>query len=47
MPGRGWVSGSDRTGTSDAAPIVAGALALVKSKYPDATGNQLIQQLIH
>ena len=45
--GRGWVSGVERTGTSDAAPIVAGALALVKSKYPDATGNQLIQHLIH
>lgn len=47
VEGRGWVSGQTRTGTSDATPIVAGALALVKSKYPDATGNQLIQQLIH
>ncbi len=47
VDGRGWVSGQTRTGTSDATPIVAGALALVKSKYPDATGNQLIQQLIH
>ena len=47
VPGRGWVSGVDRTGTSDAAPLVAGALALVKSKYPDATGNQLIQNLVH
>ncbi len=45
--GRGWVSGGTRTGTSDAAPLVAGALALVKAKYPDATGNQLIQHLIH
>ncbi|MEO5711425.1 MAG: S8 family serine peptidase, partial [Nocardioidaceae bacterium] len=35
------------TGTSFAAPIIAGSLALVKSKYPDATGNQLVQQLIH
>lgn len=26
---------------------MAGALALVKQKYPTATGNQLIQQLIH
>ncbi|QGG42781.1 S8 family serine peptidase [Aeromicrobium yanjiei] len=42
-----WVSGVERTGTSDATPLVAGALALVKSKYPHATGNQLIQQLIH
>ena len=42
-----WVSGTERTGTSDATPLVAGALALVKQKYPTATGNQLIQQLIH
>jgi subtilisin family serine protease len=42
-----WVSGLERTGTSDATPLVAGALALVKEKYPDATGNQLIQQMIH
>lgn len=47
VPGSGWQSGQSRTGTSDAAPVVAGALALVKAKYPDATGNQLIQQLIH
>lgn len=45
--GRGWASGGTRTGTSDAAPLVAGALALAKSKYPDATGNQLVQALIH
>ncbi len=45
--GRGWVSDQTRTGTSDATAIVAGALALVKSKYPDATGNQLIQTLVH
>jgi subtilisin family serine protease len=42
-----WVSGTERTGTSDATPLVAGALALVKQKYPTATGNQLIQHLIH
>ncbi len=47
QPGRGWVSDQIRTGTSDATAIVAGALALVKSKYPDATGNQLIQTLVH
>jgi subtilisin family serine protease len=34
------------TGTSYATPIVAGFLALVAQKYPDATGNQLIQSLI-
>ena len=32
---------------SNATPIVAGFLALVKQKYPKATGNQLIQTLIH
>jgi subtilisin family serine protease len=47
VPGAGWQSGRSLTGTSFSAPIVAGALALVKSKYPEATGNQLIQQLIH
>lgn len=33
-------------GSSFAAPLVAGALALAKEKYPEATGNQLIQALI-
>jgi subtilisin family serine protease len=33
-------------GTSLATPAVAGFLALVLQKYPDATGNQLIQTLI-
>ncbi|CAN5612857.1 hypothetical protein BH10ACT10_BH10ACT10_29630 [soil metagenome] len=47
VPGTGWESGRNRTGTSFAAPIIAGSLALVKSKYPDTTGNQLVQQLIH
>jgi len=37
---------TDGAGTSYATPIVAGMLALVKQKYPDATGNQLIQSLI-
>lgn len=45
--GRGWVSDQTRTGTSDATAIVAGGLALVKAKYPGATGNQLIQTLVH
>lgn len=35
------------TGTSDATAIVSGALAAVKSAYPEATGNQLVQHLIH
>lgn len=45
--GGSWRSGVPQTGTSHATAIVAGALALVKSKYPEATGNQLIQHLIH
>jgi len=42
----GWTKGR-ATGTSNSTAIVAGALALVKSQYPSATGNQLIQHLIH
>lgn len=34
------------TGSSNAAPIVAGMLAIAKQRYPSATGNQLIQSLI-
>jgi subtilisin family serine protease len=34
------------TGTSIATPIVAGFMALTAQKYPDATGNQLIQSLV-
>jgi subtilisin family serine protease len=42
-----WVSGTEHDGTSSPTPLVAGALALVKEKYPTATGNQLVQHLIH
>ena len=42
-----WKSTFPRTGTSDATPVVAGILALLKSAYPKATGSQLIQHLIH
>lgn len=35
------------TGTSGATALVAGSLAVVKEKYPHATANQLIQNLIH
>jgi len=42
-----WQSQSLADGTSLAIPIVAGFLALVKQKYPKATGNQLVQTLIH
>lgn len=43
----GWHSDVWHDGTSVATAIVSGALALVKAKYPDSTGNQLIQHLIH
>ena len=42
-----WEPQSTAAGTSFATPVVAGFLALVKQKYPAATGNQLIQTLIH
>jgi len=42
-----WEPQSTVAGTSLATPVVAGFLALVKQKYPAATGNQLIQTLIH
>jgi len=42
-----WTSEAQATGTSDAAPLVAGSLALLAARYPGATGNQLIQDLIH
>lgn len=47
LRGARWISGLEDTGTSLSTPIVSGMLALVKSKYPDATHNQLIQHLIH
>lgn len=46
VPGRGWATVPE-TGTSISTAIVAGSLALVKSRYPQVTGNQLIQSLIH
>jgi hypothetical protein len=42
-----WYSAGWVTGTSPATAITAGTLALVKSRYPRATGNQLIQHLVH
>jgi subtilisin family serine protease len=41
-----WEQQKYARGTSIATPIVAGFLALVAQKYPDATGNQLIQTLV-
>jgi uncharacterized spore protein YtfJ len=45
--GRWESSGYLLDGSSNAAAFVSGALALVAAKYPAATGNQLIQTLIH
>jgi len=42
-----WDAQQLRSGTSLATPVVAGFLAVVKQKYPEATGNQLLQSLIH
>ncbi|MCR2784681.1 MULTISPECIES: S8 family serine peptidase [unclassified Microbacterium] len=42
-----WDEGGTASGSSFAAPLVAGMLALAAQRYPDATGNQLLQSLIH
>ncbi|WDG18501.1 S8 family peptidase [Microbacterium sp. Clip185] len=42
-----WDVAGIGTGTSLATPLVAGILAVGMQKYPDATGNQLIQSLVH
>jgi len=44
---KSWQDTPTGSGTSFATPLVAGMLADVASKYPKATGNQLIQSLIH
>lgn len=41
-----WSSDGLRSGTSPATAITAGALALVKSRYPTVTGAQLVQHLV-
>lgn len=46
VDGGAWEDQQLVTGTSYATPAVAGFLALVKQKYPSATGAQLIQDLI-
>ncbi len=43
IPGNRYATWS---GTSAAAPIVSGLAALIKEKYPDLTGNQIIQRII-
>jgi subtilisin family serine protease len=41
-----WDDAGLATGTSYAAPLAAGALALVMARYPGATRNQLIRHLV-
>lgn len=40
-----WNSSGTTAGSSFSAPVVAGMLALAAQKYPDATGNQLVQSM--
>lgn len=42
-----WDAQKLSSGTSLATPVVAGMLAVVQQKYPEATAGQLIQSLIH
>lgn len=44
--GQSWEGTETRMGSSYAAPLVTGMLAIAAQRYPDATGNQLIQALI-
>jgi len=41
-----WNAAGVGTGSSFAAPLVAGMIAATSQKYPEATGNQLLQSLI-
>jgi subtilisin family serine protease len=42
-----WTALTTSSGSSIATPIVAGTLALAMQKYPEATGNQILQSMIH
>ena len=42
-----WLAGGVRTGTSPATAITSGAFAVLRSRWPEATNNQLIQAVIH
>ncbi|MCM3501264.1 S8 family serine peptidase [Microbacterium sp. P26] len=41
-----WDSSGVTTGSSFSAPVVGGMLALAAQKWPEATGNQLVQAMI-
>lgn len=43
----GWDTSMPASGSSFTAPIIGGMLAVAAQRYPEATGNQLIQSLIH
>jgi subtilisin family serine protease len=45
-PGNRWDSAVLQSGSSGASAIVAGQLALMKQKWPQATGNQLVYSLL-
>jgi subtilisin family serine protease len=45
-PAADWEEPTLQNGTSFSTPITTGNLALVMQKYPEATGNQVIQSLI-
>ncbi|MEP6649862.1 MAG: S8/S53 family peptidase [Lapillicoccus sp.] len=45
--GNRWDSAVLQSGSSGASAIVAGQLALMKQKWPKATGNQLLYSLLH
>ena len=47
VAGGTWEDSGPASGSSFAAPLVAGMLALAAQRYPEATGNQLAQALIH
>jgi len=46
VEGGSWNESRWATGSSFTTPLVAGMLALVNQKYPEATGNQLLQSLV-
>ena len=45
--GGAWDQSRSVTGSSLAAPLVAGMVAMLAQQHPEATGNQLLQSLLH